>query len=205
MGASGVAVAGVSVFVVLIGLVGLVGLVLAARFGSAADAANGDSAAGDAAKGGPARVLLLSGLAAAGVLVGLIGTMIQGYTVRIGGSAPGLKDAADPASGTTGGSAGFAFPLGAVIGLALLTALLLVAGTVLRQPLAVGVAAGGWLAVVATLMFGMGSAGDVILANTSSAQVFVYGGLVIAFGFGVLVYQWQLTDRLARAAANRAR
>ena len=114
-------------------------------------------------------------------MVGLVGAMLQGYTVRIGGSGARLLDAGDPGSGL-GGSGGFAFPLGAVGGLVLLTALLLVAGTVLRQPRAVGVAAGGWLAVVARADVRGGSAGDVILANDTAAQVFVYGGLVVAFG-----------------------
>ncbi|GAA2065605.1 hypothetical protein GCM10009839_91580 [Catenulispora yoronensis] len=177
----------VVVFVVAAGVVGAAGLVLAAWQGL----------------GTVGRWCLLSGLGASGVVVGLVGTMIQGYTVRVGGSGPRLMDAGDPASGT-GGGAGFAFPAGAVVGLVFFTALLLVAASVLRQPLGVLVAAGGWLAIVGTLMFGVGDRGNVILANNSSAQIYVYGGLVVAFGIAVLVYQWQLTDRLAaRAAASR--
>jgi hypothetical protein len=189
MDVSGAAEVWVSVFVVLTGLVGLVGLVLAAWLGT-------DSGRGKA--------LGLAGFGAAGVVVGLVGTMIQGYTVRIGGSGPRLLDASDPASATGAGS-GLAFPFGAVIGLVLLTALLLVAGALLRAPRAVAIPAGGWLLVVAVLMFGVGNSGDVILANTAAAQVFVYGGLVIAFGIGVLVYQWQLTDRLSKNAGTRSR
>ncbi|MEY9935562.1 hypothetical protein ABH926_010244 [Catenulispora sp. GP43] len=190
MDVSGAAEVGVSVVVVLAGLVGLVGLVAAAVLGT------------ESARG---RVSLLSGLGGAGVVVGLIGSMIQGYTVRVGGSGPRLLDAGDPTSAVGGGSAGFAFPLGSVIGLVLLTALLLVGGTLLRAPRAVGIAAGGWLLVVAVLMLGVGHRGDVILANTSSAQFFVCGGLVIAFGIAVLVYQWQLTDRLADKTVSRSR
>lgn len=189
MDVSGAAEVGVSVVVVLAGLVGLVGLLAAARFGT------------ESRRG---HVLLLSGLGGAGVVVGLIGTMIQGYTVRVGGSGPRLLDAGDPTSPVQGGSGGFAFPLGSVIGLVLLTALLLVGGTLLRAPRAVGIATGGWLLVVAALMFGVGSRGDVILANTSSAQIFVYGGLVIAFGIAVLVYQWQLADRLSKMSGTRS-
>ena len=183
MQVSGAAEVGVSVVLVLAGLVGLVGLLAAARLGS------------QSARG---RTLLLAGLAGAGVVVGLIGSMIQGYTVRVGGSGPRLLDAGDSTSATGSGSGGFAFPLGSVIGLVLLTALLLVGGTLMRAPRAVGAAAGGWLLVVAVLTFGVGSGGDVILADTSSAQIFVYGGLVIAFGIAVLVYQWQITDRLSK-------
>ncbi|MBS2553918.1 hypothetical protein KGQ19_44405 [Catenulispora sp. NL8] len=190
MDVSGAAEVGVSVVVVLAGLVGLVGLLAAARFGTESERG---------------KLLALAGFGGAGVVVGLIGTMIQGYTVRIGGSGPRLLDATDPASATGNGSPGFAFPFGSLIGLALLTVLLLVAGTLLRVPRAVGIAAGGWLLVIAVLMFGVGSSGDVILANTSSAQIFVYGGLVIAFGIAVLVYQWQLTDRIAKSAAKRSR
>lgn len=188
MEVSGAALTGVSVFVVLAGLLALAGLVSAAHMD---------------VSGGRGRVLLLCGFGAAGVVVGLIGTMVSGYTVRFGGSGPSLKDAGDSASGA--GSAGFAFPLGAVIALVLLTALLAVAVVVLRRPLGVGVAAGGWLFMVAVLMFGLGDKGDLILANTTSSQVFVYGGLVIAFGVGVLGYQWQLTDRLAQVRAARER
>jgi hypothetical protein len=177
------------VVVVLAGLVGLVGLLAAARFGT------------ESPRG---RVLLLSGLGGAGVVVGLIGTMIQGYTVRVGGSGPRLLDAGDPTSAAQGGSGGFAFPFGSLIGLVLLTALLLLGGILLRAPRAVGIATGGWLFVVALLMFGVGSSGDLILANTSSAQIFVYGGLVIAFGIAVLVYQWQLTDRLSKTTGTRS-
>jgi hypothetical protein len=177
------------VVVVLAGLVGLVGLLAAAWAGT------------ESARG---RAFLLSGLGGAGVVVGLIGAMIQGYTVRVGGSGPRLLDATDPASASGTGSAGFAFPFGSVIGLVLLTALLLLGGMLLRAPRAVGIAAGGWLLVVAVLMFGVGNSGDVILPNDSSAQIFVYGGLVIAFGIAVLVYQWQLIDRLAKNAAKRS-
>jgi hypothetical protein len=190
MDVSGATEAGVSVVVVLAGLVGLLGLVLPARFGT---------------ESGRGQVLLLAGLGGAGLLVGLIGTMIQGYTVRIGGSGPRLLDATDPASATGTGSPGFAFPFGAVIGLVLLAALLLVAGMLLRAPRAVVVPAVGWLLVVGVLTFGVGNGGDVILANTSAAQIFVYGGLVIAFGITVLAYQWQLADRLAKAAGTRSR
>ena len=190
MNVSGAAEVGVSVVVVLAGLVGLVGLVGAAWLGT------------ESPRG---RALVLSGLGGAGAVVGLVGSMIQGYTVRVGGSGPRLLDAGDPNSAAQGGSGGFAFPFGALIGLVLLTALLLVGGTLLRAPRAVGIAAGGWLLVVGMLMFGVGNSGDVILANDSSAQVFVYGGLVIAFGIAVLVYQWQLTDRLAAKAAGRSR
>ncbi|MFL6115624.1 MAG: hypothetical protein ACJ786_30390 [Catenulispora sp.] len=188
MEVSGAALAGVSVFVVLAGLAGLVGLV---------------SAGFMEVRAGRGRVLLLCGLGGAGVVVGLVGTMVSGFTVRIGGSGPALQDAGDSASGS--GSAGFAFPWGAVLALVLLAGLLAVAVAVLRRPLGVGVAAGGWLVVVAGLMFGLGNKGDVILANTMSSQIFVYGGLVIAFGVGVLGYQWQLTDRLAAPAAARER
>ena len=179
-----------SVVVVLAGLVGLVGLLAAAKLGT------------ESARG---RIAVLSGFGGAGVVVGLIGAMIQGYTVRIGGSGPRLLDAGDPTSATGGGSGGFAFPAGAVIGLVLLTALLLVAGSLLRVPRAVGIPAAGWLLVVSVLMFGVGNSGDVILANTTAAQVFVYGGLVIAVGIAVLVYQWNLTDRLTKNAGNRPR
>jgi hypothetical protein len=189
MDVSGAAEVGVSVVVVLAGLVGVAGLVLAAVFGT------------DSARG---RALALAGFGGAGVVVGLIGAMIQGYTVRVGGSGPRLLDAGDPAT-TTGSGSGFAFPFGAVIGLMLLTTLLLVAGTLLRAPRAVVIPAGGWLLVVAVLMFGVGNSGDVILANTSAAQIFVYGGLVIAFGIAVLAYQWQLTDRLTKDAVPRSR
>ena len=150
------------------------------------------------------RRCLLAGLAASGMIVGLIGAMVQGNTVRIGGSGPSLQDAGDPVAGS-GGSAGFAFPYGALIGLVLITALLVVAATEMRQPLAVLAAGGGWLLVVGTLMFAVGNRGDVILANTSSAQIFVYGGLVVAFAIGVWAYQWQLTDRLTKNAGNRPR
>lgn len=177
----------VVVVVVAVGAVGTAGLVAAAWLPA----------------GALRRRCLLSGLTAAGMIVGLIGALLQGYTVRIGGSAPSLQDVGDPAGGH-GGSAGFAFPVGALIGLVLLTALLTVAGTEMRQPLAVLAAGGGWLAVVALLMFAVGNRGDVLLANTSSAQIYVYGGLIVAFGIGVLAYQWQLTDRLsARAGTSR--
>ena len=190
MDVSGAAEVGVSVVVVLAGLVGLLGLVGAAWLGT------------ESPRG---RALVLSGLGGAGAVVGLIGAMIQGYTVRVGGSGPRLLDAGDPTSASQGGSGGFAFPFGSLIGLALLTALLLVGGALLRAPRAVGIPAGGWLLVVGVLMFGVGNSGDVLLANTSSAQIFVYGGFVIAFGIAVLVYQWQLTDRLAEKAAGRSR
>lgn len=178
--------ASVAAVVVAAGAVGTVGLVLA----------------GWLAPGRVQRWCLLAGLGAAGAVVGLIGALVQGYTVRIGGSGAGLRDAGDPAGGV-GGSAGFAFPLGAVIGLALFTALLVVAATTLRQPLGVLICGGAWLAVVALLMFAGGNRGNVILANDSAAQIFVYGGMVVAFGVGVLAYQWQLTDRLAERAAVR--
>src|SRR5438874_706393 len=118
MEVSGAAEAGVTVFVVLAGIMGVVGLALAAYLD---------------VSGGRGRVLLLSGFVAAGVLAGLIGTMISGYTVRVGGWGSHLKDAGDPASGTA--SSGFDFPLGAVIGLVLLAGLLTAAATVLRRPL----------------------------------------------------------------------
>ncbi|ACU69692.1 hypothetical protein Caci_0757 [Catenulispora acidiphila DSM 44928] len=190
MDVSGAAEVGVSVVVVLAGLVGLLGLVAAARFGT------------ESPRG---RTLLLFGLGGAGVVVGLIGSMIQGYTVRVGGSGPRLLDAGDPASAGDGGSGGFAFPFGSLIGLALLTALLLLGGALLRAPRAVGAASGGWLLVVAALTFGVGSGGDIILPNDSAAQIFVYGGLVIAFGIAVLVYQWNLNDRLADKVVSRSR
>lgn len=178
-----------SVVVVLAGLVGLVGLLAAARLGAESERG---------------RVLLLAGLGGAGVVVGLVGSMIQGYTVRVGGAGPRLLDAGDPTSAAQGGTGGFDFPYGSVIGLVLLTALLLVGGTLLRAPRAVGIATAGWLVVVGVLMFGVGDSGDVILANTQSAQIFVYGGLVIAFGIAVLVYQWQLSDRLAKMSGKRS-
>jgi hypothetical protein len=189
MDVSGAAEVGVSVVVVLAGLVGLVGLLAAARVGTESERG---------------RMLALAGFGGAGVVIGLIGTMIQGYTVRVGGSGPRLLDAGDPTSAAQGGSGGFAFPFGSLIGLVLLTALLLLGGILLRAPRAVGIATGGWLFVVALLMFGVGSSGDLILANTSSAQIFVYGGLVIAFGIAVLVYQWQLTDRLSKTTGTRS-
>lgn len=188
MNVSGAAEVGVSVVVVLAGLIGLVGLVASARLGA------------ESARG---RVMLLAGLGGAGVVVGLIGTMIQGYTVRIGGSGPRLLDVTDSASASGTGSAGFAFPFGALVGLVLLTALLLVGAAVTRAPRGVGIPAGGWLSVVGLLMFGVGNRGDVILPNVSASQVFVYGGFVIAFGIAVLAYQWQLIDRLAKNASKR--
>jgi hypothetical protein len=173
--------------VLAVGAVGTVGLVLA----------------GWLAPGRLQRRCLLAGLGAAGVIVGLIGALIQGRTVRVGGSGGGLRDAGDPAGGVHH-AAGFDFPLGAVIGLVLLTALLVVAGTALRRPLGVVTAGGGWLLVVALLMFAVGDRGDIILANDSPAQIYVYGGMVVLFGIGVLAYQWQITDRLAaRAAGSR--
>ncbi|NUR61241.1 MAG: hypothetical protein HOV87_21655 [Catenulispora sp.] len=172
--------------VVAAGAVGTIGLVLA----------------GWLPAGRVQRWCLLAGLGAAGMIVGLVGALMQGDTVRIGGSGSGLQDAGDPVGGVSR-SAGFAFPIGALIGLVLLTALLVVAGTALRQPLAVLVAGGGWLGVVALLMFAVGR-GNVILANDAAAQIFVYGGLVVAFGIAVLAYQWQITDRLAaRGAGSR--
>ena len=179
-----------SLVVVLAGLVGLLGLLASARLGA------------ESARG---RLLLLCGLGGAGFVAVLIGVMIQGYTVRVGGSGPRLLDATDTGSAAASGSGGFAFPYGSLIGLVFLTALLVVAAMVTRSVRAVLVASGGWLLVVALLMFGLGNSGDVILPNDSSAQVFVYGGFVIAFGMSVLAYQWQLTDRLADNAAKRGR
>ncbi|NUP49955.1 MAG: hypothetical protein HOW97_21975 [Catenulispora sp.] len=174
-------------FVVVAGAVGTVGLALAGWLGA----------------NRLRRWCLLAGLGAAGVVVGLMGTMMQGYTVRVGGSAPSLRDVGDPTSGG-GGSAGVALPVGALAGLVVFAGLLLVAGVALRQPLAVLTAGGGWLAMVALLMFAVGNSGDVLLPNDTAAQTFVYGGLIIAFCVGVLAYQWQLTDRLAaRAAVKR--
>src|SRR2546423_7187001 len=96
MEVSGAALAGVSVFVVLAGMVGVVGLVLAGYTD---------------VSGGRGRMLLLCGLGAAGVGVGLVGTMISGDTVRVGGLGPSLKDAGDFLS--RGGVGGVSPPPGA--------------------------------------------------------------------------------------------
>jgi hypothetical protein len=150
------------------------------------------------------RVAALVGLGAVGVLTAVTGSLFQGYTVRIGGST-GAAPAADGGStalaaadlpradgGTVGG---FAFPLGALLMLAVLAAVFLFAARRLRAPIGVGVPAACWLAVVALFMYG--GEGDVILAATAPAQVYFFGGLILATAFFVPAYQWQLTDRLA--------
>jgi hypothetical protein len=115
--------------------------------------------------------------------------------VRIGGSASGqLLDAGSSDSG--GGPGGWAFPLGALAALAVLGAIYYIGARFLRSPLGVTVPALSWLVVVAALMYGESSKGDVLLASTLSAEVFVYGGLLVAAVLLVLAYQWQLTDRL---------
>jgi hypothetical protein len=140
------------------------------------------------------RVGALAALGVAGLLLGLMGSLIQPYTLRIGGSASGeLMDASSNAS--PGGPGGVAFPLGALCSLLALAALLYVGARVFRGPIGVCVPALAWLLAVGALTFGT-SKGDVILASTVAAEIFVYGGLVVAAVVLVFAYQWQLADRL---------
>jgi hypothetical protein len=143
------------------------------------------------------RVGALVALGAVGVLLGVMGSLMQGWTVRIGGSgSAGLMDASSGAA--PGGPGGVAFPLGAVCSLLAFAGLLYVGARVFRAPIGVCIPALGWIIAVGALTYGT-SEGDVVLASTVAAQIFVYGGLVVAAGVLVFAYQWQLSDRLQPA------
>jgi hypothetical protein len=142
----------------------------------------------------PGRAGALVALAVAGLLLGLMGSLVQGYTLRIGGSASGRL--LDASSGSApGGPGGVAFPLGALGALLALAGLLYAGARVFRGPVGVCVPALGWILAVGALTFGT-SKGDIILASTVAAEIYVYGGLVVAALVLVLAYQWQLSDRL---------
>ena len=76
--------------------------------------------------------------------------------------------------------------------------LLYVGARVFRAPIGVCVPALGWIVAVGALTYGT-SKGDVLLASTVAAQIFVYGGMVAAAAVLVFAYQWQLADRLRPA------
>jgi hypothetical protein len=56
--------------------------------------------------------------------------------------------------------------------------------------------------VLAVLMYGSGK-GDVVLANTGTAQLFLYGGLLLAAGIGIGTQQIQLRDQLRQRSVGR--
>lgn len=142
----------------------------------------------------PGRVAALVALGAAGALIGLMGSMVQGYTLRLGGSSSGLIQ--DSSAGTApSGPGGFEFPLGALCALAVLAGVLYAGARAFRGPIGVCVPALTWLLAVGALTFGT-SKGDVVLASTTAAEIYVYGGLVLGAVGLLLAYQWQLTDRL---------
>jgi hypothetical protein len=192
----------IGTLIAVVGVLALGGLAVSARLGLGVAQPRGRASA-------------LVGLGAVGVLAGLTGALFQGYTVRVGGwsgsdvldaggtaqaahGAPSPVSASAAASASAaGGGAGFDFPLGALIMLAVLAGLLFAGARLLRAPIGVAVPTCCWLAVVAVLMYGGGGKGDVILAASAPAQVYLYGGLILALGFLVLVYQWQLTDRFS--------
>ena len=123
-----------------------------------------------------------------------MGSLMQPYTVRIGGSASGeLIDASS--NGAPAGPGGVAFPLGAICSLLALGALLYIGARVFRGPIGVCVPALAWLVAVGALTFGT-SKGDVVLASTVAAEIYVYGGLVVDAVVLVFAYQWQLSDRI---------
>lgn len=143
------------------------------------------------------RVGALVALGAGGVLLGVLGSLMQGWTVRLGGSGSGgLLDASSDTA--PGGPGGFDFPLGAVCSLLAFVGLLYVGARVFRAPIGVCVPALGWIVAVGVLTYGT-SKGDLLIASTVAAQIFVYGGMVAAAGVLVFAYQWQLADRLRPA------
>lgn len=183
----------VGAVIVVAGLVALAGLAVATRLGVGAHRSAGRTAA-------------LAGLGAVGALAALTGSLFQGYTVRVGGTADGLTTAsggssalaADVPRAAGSGGSGFDFPLGALLMLAVFAAVLFYAARCLRAPVGVGVPAAAWLIVVALLMYGGDGKGDVILPAAASAQIYFFGGLVLATGFLVPAYQYQLSDRLGQ-------
>jgi hypothetical protein len=116
----------------------------------------------------------------------------------VGDGGTAAQAAARVPEAASGGVAGFAFPVGALLMLAVYAAVLLYAARQLRAPIGVGVPAAAWLVVVALLMYGGNRKGDVILSASAPAQIYFFGGLILATGFLVPAYQWQLTDRLSQ-------
>ena len=160
------------------------------------------------APGSKGRIFAAVALADLGVGVGFLGSIFQAYEVRVGRSSTSAIGAGDALGGQAAplasgsGSGGIGLPVGALIGLALFTALLILGATLLRSPIGVLLPAAGWLVVLAVLMYGSGK-GDVVLANTGTAQLFLYGGLLLAAGIGIGTQQIQLRDQLRQRSVGR--
>jgi Family of unknown function (DUF6113) len=107
----------------------------------------------------------MAGLAAAGAIVGVVGAFVQAITLSIGGVR---------------------LPLGAVVAV-VMAAVAVRAGAVLVHQRAGAVAvAVGWVVTVLWMSVFPTSEGDVILAATTSALVYVYGGVLLAAFAAVL-------------------
>jgi hypothetical protein len=181
----------VATCVVVLGVLGCAGVAVFGFLGGTAREAREVRDSREARLG---RAGALVALGVTGLLLGLMGSLIQPYTLRLGGSASGeLMDATSNAA--PAGPGGVAFPLGALCSLLALAVLFYVGARVFRGPIGVCVPALGWIVAVGALTFGT-SKGDVILASTVAAEIFVYGGLVVAMVVLVFAYQWQLADRL---------
>ena len=120
-------------------------------------------------------LLGLAGLAAAGAIVGVVGAFVQAIPLSIGGVR---------------------LPVGALVAVAMTTVAVHAGAMLARQRAGAIAVALGWVVTVLWMSVFPTSEGDVILAATTSALVYVYGGVLLA-AFAVV-----LPVRLARSGSE---
>jgi hypothetical protein len=104
-------------------------------------------------------LLVIAGLAAAGAVVGVVGAFVQAITLTIGEVR---------------------LPVGAVVAVTMTTIAVRAGALLVHQRAGAIAVAVGWVVTVLWMSVFPTSEGDVILATTTSALVYVYGGVLLA-------------------------
>jgi hypothetical protein len=110
-------------------------------------------------------LLVVLGLAAVGVLAGLVGAFVQAISLSFGDVR---------------------LPIGAVVAVALITVVARTSAVLVGSRAGAIAVAVGWALPVLWMSAFPTSEGDVILASTTSALIYVYGGVLLAAFAAVL-------------------
>jgi Family of unknown function (DUF6113) len=104
-------------------------------------------------------LLVVAGLAASGAVVGIVGAFVQAISLSIGGVR---------------------MPIGAVVAVTMTTVAVRAGARLVHQRAGAIAVAAGWVVTVLWMSVFPTSEGDIILASSTSALMYVYGGVLLA-------------------------